>query len=175
MSYLAFLKAIRLFGETVMAFARTREIPSDTQIDSLRKDAEQLPKNQQDIVVAIVGSLTSLRKKAMDAGINPITMTVGFLVMLEWAIDTFSVVINMMTADKPEIRAPRVKLVDLRQTLTRIRENCKFLGGEQAYKKIALDAVLSMRNSATTDGAAGDSSDADSSDADSSDADTHRQ
>lgn len=153
MTYLIFLRAISLFGETVKAFARKREIPSDAQIDSLREDAKQLPENQQDIVVAMVGSLASLRKKAMDAGINPITMTVGFLVMLEWSIDTFSVVINVMTAEKPEIRAPRAKLVELRQTLTRIRENLESQGGEQAYQRIALQNAFSIIMSAT----AGDS------------------
>jgi len=147
----AFFRAAGLFGETVLAFATKREIPTKGHIDLLRKYAK-LSENQQSIVVAMADSLDSLRKRSIDADITPLTMTFDFLVILEWAVETLSAVIHLMTAESSEIRASCAKLVKISQKITGVRDNLKSKGGGQVYNKLTIIAALSTTLSATAGG-----------------------
>jgi hypothetical protein len=142
MSYLDFLRNTRLFEKSLHSFARNRVIPTDDDILSLLEGWENLREDQSAIIIAMADSLASLRKRAIDAGVNPKTMPVGYLEMLQWVIDPLKPIIKMIPQEKPEMRVVREKLETFRGSLKDKRDHVIFIGGEQGYKDALLKGIF---------------------------------
>ena len=142
MSYIDFLRNTRLFEKSLYDFARNRDIPTDEAIRSLLEGVENLKDDQKAIIIAMADSLTFLRKRAIDAGVNPETMPVGYLEMLQWTIDPLKQIIKMIAQEKPEMRVVREKLETFRGSLENKQAMVILIGGEKGYKDALLKGIF---------------------------------
>ena len=150
MSFILFLRQVSQFADNLHNFARIRVIPSKEQIQMLLTSTESLIEVQKVIVLAMADSLASLHKKAVDAGVNPKTMPVGYLVMLQWTIDALEPIFPIIPQEKPEMRVVFTKLNKLKNDITMRLETLNLMGGEKAYKEIAFNAALLSRTTGIT-------------------------
>jgi hypothetical protein len=142
MSYIRFFQKTKSYEKSLHSFVKNRVIPTDGNIRSLLEGVEDLRDDQKAIIIAMADSLASLRRRAIDAGVNPETMSVGFLEMLQWIIDPLKPIIKMIEQEKPEMRVVREKLKTFRESLKDKRAHVIFIGGEQGYKDTMLKGIL---------------------------------
>ena len=142
MSFVRFLRALKLFEGCVHAFARNRLIPSEEQIASLRSDEELgIYKPYAD---AMADSLQSLRQKALDAGVNSRDMgSTTMSEMLLWSQNALESVITIILENKPEMKAVHQKLVNFRDDLCGMRARLDAVGETGLFRLTALLSVMS--------------------------------
>jgi hypothetical protein len=145
-SFKAFFQAVKSYEESVHAFARSRQIPSDEKITSFRTVAEGLPEHKA-IVIAMADSLATIRQKALAAGVNSRDMgSTSMADMLQWAVDALVSVISIIPENKPEMKAARVKLVKERDILYAIKGRLVAVGETPVFQFATL--LLGMSGSA---------------------------
>jgi len=142
MSFILFFQKTKGYEKSLHDFARSRVIPTDDDIRSLLEGVEDLRDDQKAIIIAMADSLASLRRRAIDAGVNPVTMPVGYLEMLQWTIDPLKLIIKMIVQEKPEMRAVREKLKTFRKSLKDKRALIIRIGGEQGYKDALFKGIF---------------------------------
>jgi len=143
MSFVRFLRALKLFEEYIRAFARNRSIPSEEQIASLRSIAEELGLYKL-YADAMADSLQSLRQKALDAGVNSRDMgSTTMSEMLLWSQNALESVITIILENKPEMKAVHQKLVNFRDDLCGMRARLDAVGETGLFRLTALLLAMS--------------------------------
>ena len=123
MTIVKFLGDVRTFADSVHAFARSRQLPTNEEITRFRTEAKVLSAPFQPIVSAMADSLDSLKQKMIDAG-----KSASMADMLQWAVDALAHVISIIPEDRPEMKAARSKLVLLQKKLTVKKDQLNAVG-----------------------------------------------
>jgi hypothetical protein len=123
MTLVGFFAGIKTFANSVHAFARSRQLPTEEEITHFRTEAAVLPDPCRPVVSAMADSLASLRQKMIDAG-----KSASMADMWQWAVDALAHVISIIPEDRPEMKAARSKLVLLQNKLTDKKDQLNAVG-----------------------------------------------